>query len=875
MKYKFIFTLSLLSLLSSLAIAQSGKPIVFDAITNLPYDRVNSFSEGMALVMHEGKYGYIDKTGALLIPVQYESAFDFCEGIALVMQDGKYGYIDKAGNYVIPAQYADAWNFSEGLAKVKLSGKWGYIDKSGTLVIAEQFDKANSFSEGLARVKQNGFYGYIDKTGKVAIPTQLYDARNFSDGLAAVDHNGKWVYIDKTGKQVIPTQFDDATEFCDGLARVKVNGLYGFIDKTGRFVIPAKFEEARTFSESLAVGWDKGKWGYIDKTGKFAIPAQFESAKNFSDGLARVKFNSKWGYIDKTGQFMIPADLDYADGFNSEDLTLIKKNGNWCYIGLSYSKPDMAQKSDYSDKFDNSERTVQTPKPPVPGHNTTLAAYVSSHIGTLESFLKANGIKQETADALRAKIEREIAEWQKKGEFEPTKQWKQRVNEKTRAAKIREVSQRISGAYNDKLQAVRKNYMQEYEKCSKEYCKMRSDAFAEQELVLRPYDADNETYLISTAEYGDILLPVPLSKAPAFKSNWENIKKSVEAVFVPSGNDVALQSVKFDKYVYDSNTKADYAQVDIDYNFGAIDVDNLNLNFDAIDVGTQSAPEVASVALRTVTPEQRKIAVNNASDVDSDIPEGTTNADNTFAVVIANGNYAHASKVVNAESDGRIMSQYLARTLGLPQRNITTQIDATYGQMVSAVDHLRDISEAYGKDEFNVIFYYVGHGLPDDNSRESYILPVDVDPRNIKICYPLETLYSELGSLGAKSVTVMIDACFSGANHGEGLLLPQSMGVTIKPKPNRPTGNMVVLSAAEGDETAFPYASQGHGLFTYWILKKLKESRGQVTLGELSDYVVDNVKKTSVIENRKRQTPTVATSPSLAASWRALPLISE
>lgn len=55
MKYKFIFTFSLLSLLSSLAIAQSGKPIVFDAITYLPYDRVNSFSEGMALVMHEGK----------------------------------------------------------------------------------------------------------------------------------------------------------------------------------------------------------------------------------------------------------------------------------------------------------------------------------------------------------------------------------------------------------------------------------------------------------------------------------------------------------------------------------------------------------------------------------------------------------------------------------------------------------------------------------------------------------------------------------------------------------------------------------------------------------------------------------------------------
>ena len=211
--------------------------------------------------------------------------------------------------------------------------------------------------------------------------------------------------------------------------------------------------------------------------------------------------------------------------------------------------------------------------------------------------------------------------------------------------------------------------------------------------------------------------------------------------------------------------------------------------------------------------------------------------------------------------------------MGIPEKNITTDIDATYGQMASAMSHLRDIAEAYGNGTFDVIFYYVGHGLPDDESRKSYILPVDVDPRNTDVCYPLDKLYGQLGELGANSVTVLIDACFSGANHGDGMLLAQSMGVALRPKAVSPAGNMVVLSAAQGDETAYPFASQNHGLFTYWLLKKLKESRGDVSLGDLSDFVTENVRKTSVIENRKMQNPAVAVSPALTAVWRALPLV--
>ena len=88
--------------------------------------------------------------------------------------------------------------------------------------------------------------------------------------------------------------------------------------------------------------------------------------------------------------------------------------------------------------------------------------------------------------------------------------------------------------------------------------------------------------------------------------------------------------------------------------------------------------------------------------------------------------------------------------------------------------------------------------------------------------------------------------------------------------PNSPTSNGTFL--ASSDETAFPYSAKGHGLFTYYLLKKLQETKGDVSLGELESYISENVKQQSVVINRKVQTPTATPSTSLAAGWKELKL---
>lgn len=253
------------------------------------------------------------------------------------------------------------------------------------------------------------------------------------------------------------------------------------------------------------------------------------------------------------------------------------------------------------------------------------------------------------------------------------------------------------------------------------------------------------------------------------------------------------------------------------------------------------------------------------SDVDKDIPETGHQQNNTFALIIANENYQDVAQVPNALHDGKVFAEYCEKTLGIPKENIKYVADATLNGIQRQLNWLTQVMEAFEGDA-HVIFYYAGHGIPDESSKSAYLLPVDGFGTDVSSGYSLDKLYAELGSKPAKSVIVLLDACFSGANR-DGKMLTSARGVAIKAKQNTPQGNIVVFSAAQGNQTAYPYKEKGHGLFTYYILKKLKETKGKISLGELSEYVTTEVRKRSIITNSKLQNPT--TSPSSSAkNWK-------
>jgi hypothetical protein len=291
-------------------------------------------------VKQDNQWGYLDKSGRLIIPFKFSYADDFSEGLAAVKIMGKYGYIDKTGRLVIPPRFILGFPFSEGLAVVLLRRvgqagmhpfyQYGYIDRSGQVVIRPPQDpetlkwfsmaqKGLAFSEGLAYLA-HGKLGYLDKAGRQIIPPRYNDVQPFSEGLAAVMLGDKYGYLDRSGKMIIPPQFESAGPFSEGLANVKANGKWGYIDKSGQPVINgAEFTVARSFSEGLAAVLGKNdQYGFIDKTGKLVIPPQFARVGDFSEGLAPVMpVAAKWpgdlAYINQRGQIVIKSRSTLPD----------------------------------------------------------------------------------------------------------------------------------------------------------------------------------------------------------------------------------------------------------------------------------------------------------------------------------------------------------------------------------------------------------------------------------------------------------------------------------------------------------------------------------------------------------------------------------
>ena len=259
-----------------------------------------------------------------------------------------------------------------------------------------------------------------------------------------------------------------------------------------------------------------------------------------------------------------------------------------------------------------------------------------------------------------------------------------------------------------------------------------------------------------------------------------------------------------------------------------------------------------------------------SSDVDTDIPIVSVDNENTFAIIFANENYHEEENVEYALNDGEMFKEYCHKVLGLPKDNVHIRKDATLNNIKAEVSWMQQVAKVY-KGQAKFIVFYAGHGIPDEKSATAYLLPVDGKGTMLDTGYSLAKLYEQLGNMPAERVTVFMDACFSGSKRGEGMLI-SARGVAIKAKTEAPQGKMVVFSAASGDETAYPLKEKEHGLFTYYLLKKLKETKGDVTYGELGSYITEQVSRKSIVSNGKSQSPTVTPSQNVAGTWKTMKL---
>ena len=427
-------------------------------------------------------------------------------------------------------------------------------------------------------------------------------------------------------------------------------------------------------------------------------------------------------------------------------------------------------------------------------------------------------------------VEKRINEWQKKGEFERTSDWQARVNEQTRKKKISEL-----------LSDAEQRYIAK--KSKEKYINP----------ALGKYDADNEVFLITDANYGTAYMPVPYEDAQDFKANWDAKKMNPQWQMIDDKMKLSALTITMPngkQYTYRNTDVVNYNLAEIEYNFDPID----------LGLAKNTTPQ------KNQQNNQKNTIRAGKSLVDTDIPVTKASNPNTFVLIFANEDYKNAASVPFAKNDGTIFQKYCQKTLGIPAKNIHYVENATFNDMRIQLAWVKDVCEAF-EGQASLIVYYTGHGIPDEASGAPYLLPVDGDGRYVASAYNLDEFYQKLGAMNAKSVTVLLDACFSGASR-DGNMVVQAKGVVLKPQPGKPQGKTVVFAAAQNKETAGFNEAEGHGMFTYFLLKKLQETKGDVTLSELGDYIITNVKKESVVQAGKKQTPTVLSSPTLGSIWQ-------
>ncbi|MFC2094552.1 caspase family protein, partial [Bacteroidota bacterium] len=301
--------------------------------------------------------------------------------------------------------------------------------------------------------------------------------------------------------------------------------------------------------------------------------------------------------------------------------------------------------------------------------------------------------------------------------------------------------------------------------------------------------------------------------------------------------------------------------------YGISENKNISINTEQKDEGYIRMVEV------TKSEEDKKVIIEDIPDfeidVRKDIPKLSKSNPDAVAVIIGNKNYRKKDipSVDFALEDASIMKQYLINTLGYREGNIIYFSNAAQGDMNSVFgtssNYKGKLYNYVKEGKSDVFIYYSGHGAPDPESKQGYFVPVDCDPSTVSLNgYSLNTFYNNLSKINYKSLTVVIDACFSGSSEKGPLLknispvfITIDNQVVIKE-------NTIIFTSSKGDQVSSWYPEKEHSLFTYYFLKGIQgnadsNSDKKLTYNELSDYLLDNVPYMARRLNNREQTPQV------------------
>ncbi len=774
--------------------------------------------EGFYIVSNTKKYGIIDVSGKNIVPIIYDNIDIFYDNNdipkAVVRKDGKTGLLEiELNSLIIPLNYDS------------IGGLYGYLTTASGHFLVQKNGKFGLINANLHNITSFK-YDYIGIGPEEEYCTYINDKWH-SLNLARIKLNDKWGILNTvSGQEVLPCMYDKISwQYTSDLFICKKGDKWGCVNHQNNVIIPFQF-------------LDNEKYLYVNNGYRESILDADIIGKN-ENGEVSI-FNSK-GKLQMSGI----EDIHCLRDYENKRIYIIKKNNKWVMVDSKFFKVIYA--------FDNVSSWEMW--------SSSGRYLISENTDGSQSLWDIDTKKKLIDSGYGIKV----------------------INSKyaTGYYYFRGPSF-IMNLITGKTTKLPDGYS---------VVRYRNELFVVQQKKGNEYKLGVIDFMgniiipleYATHLYGDYYSSVPTIDDDDITEELILVKEagifSHSGKLLLRGNFFGMES--FERVHYDDPPAsgplykllqdegqplriAEYNKYEKRCFYGYYIYDGGKLNEllpCKYDKGDEACWQICSGIHQMMRP-----------DTDVNIPVNKMSQNDLFAVIIANENYSedNVENVQFAKKDGEIFREYCQRTLGIPSQNIRYRENATLNNIRSEVNWICDMAKIHNGGA-RIIFYYSGHGIPDEKNATSYLLPTDGLGSDPRTAYSVSELYTQLGNIPSKMTIVFMDACFSGAKR-DGEMMVSSRGVAIKVKPTSPKGNMVVFSAAQEDQAAYAYRKKKHGMFTYFLLKKLQGTKGEATLEELATYIKEQVQKYSITENGKLQTPTIQFSPELQTSIKQITL---
>lgn len=848
-------TVSALTISLLFCINSSAQNENFKWIRNVEQQNVRDYSDGLSAYYENGQWGFIDRSGNVMINPEYDEVGDFSEGLCLVRKGTKWGVINKSGKFIHECEYESISGFDSGVAFALKNQLPYYLYDSGKKAsLAGSKFVYSPFSNGLARIRntKTSKWGYTDTKGIVTIDSDFTSASDFKNGHAFVSNKGKDYIINKKGDlKPAPFRLDtNVVIFSNGSGYISDgNGRLKFFDKN-LDIKPQEYQEISEFTDGNARAKDAdGRLMFINEKGiKVLDLSNYDEAGNLSEGLAWVRKNGKYGYVDQTGRLVIDTLFTYASDFRCERAYVAKGSRQGV---IKVASPD--------DRF--------------PIINISdIQINDSSMNGTVEAdedfeiSFKVSNIGDEllSGATISLGVDQSQSDWFNFGSTQVDAGSINPGEEKTFTLSVSSNTEIVSENIKMNLRGEASNLYAmssvgfEFPASGISACRPLLETFWVYTSDHSPLTPGKEAHLtMSVINDGtdmakDVTINLiwpegiePEEKSFTIPSLSPNESREVTTTFIIPENEGAAKEFTMVANVGEFTHKRN-------------DVKYLSFSTGKRNVLTNLIKGTAAEST-DFTPIVRKAESELLIDLDQRIQPNP----NRFALVIGNEDYnsmkpnsAYQPDVEFAERDAETFAKYANKVMGVEEENVILVKNATYAQMHNSLKKIKRLANV-SQEDLELIVYYAGHGQVDGETKESYLIPVDVSLTSPTSGIRLEDFYAEISSCKASKTMVFLDACYSGVGRG----------IIIKPKTTPIEGNMVIMTATSSSQRSMPYHDKSHGLFTYYLLKTLKESDPGISINDLFNKVSTSVRTKSVLINNSEQTPELLNGVGISKGW--------